>query len=306
MTKTLFSNELFDLQTRITRIISFVVAGCYVTCALFLRFFLDSDAGLFYYLLVFAGVLLANIFVYEIHKKLFITYGVFIILTYSLLMIILLYTGGIESPAVFILGTLPIGAFITSRKQGKIWGGIALVSIIVLYRSESWNIPVTNILPADFRLHFGFICAVFVLFLTTVLSYLIKDSSYVLNKLYASVSKDLEGKNKRLENLAMLVNYSRSIMCVIDIETMCFEELNSYFKTDLGYELAELRGHPITDLFMKKELPEDIREKLKTTSVLRFSTALLTKKGEQKMFSFNATASNGKLYVSASEATNTF
>ena len=50
-----------------------------------------------------------------------------------------------QSPAVFILCTLPIGAFNTSRKQGKIWVGIALVSFIVLYYSEFFGIPASKV-----------------------------------------------------------------------------------------------------------------------------------------------------------------
>jgi len=120
-------------------------------------------------------------------------------------------TNGLYSPVVFCLIILPVAAFITSRKQGKYWLIISLLTVVILYILEQFKFPFANIISKEYYLHFQLTITLMVLFISSVLSLLLNRSSF-----YVYQAKELvEEKNKIIEkqsqHITSSINYAKLI-----------------------------------------------------------------------------------------------
>jgi hypothetical protein len=294
MTKPVFQ-DLVDQQISVLRVISTIIV-------VFMSALLITLYTVWGIKLTLPGIIIPyivgvflNIISLPLHKKAFITYLVLIGITFIELIALSLVTGGILSPIVLIIVTLPGFAFYTSRKQGRIWFAICLLATVFLYRADYFSVTVSNIIPDNFRTLLYFIFFLFVLFLTSVYLLLVKQDVSKAHKAISNAAKDLEEKNKRMENLIMLVNYSTELMCVIDRNTLVFDEVNPVFKISLGYELAQLRGEPAKKILKDELLP--MLAAVKDGEEARYESPVLCRNGEQKMISWQSIAKNGKLYT---------
>ncbi|MGP8215595.1 MAG: hypothetical protein ACLQQ4_08540 [Bacteroidia bacterium] len=294
MTKPVFQ-KLIDQQIAVLRIISYIIVVFMSLLLITLYSFFGIKHTLPSIILPYTAIVLLNILLLRIHKWAFFTYLVLISFTFITIFALILVTGGILSPLVFVIITLPWFAFYTSRKQGKLWFVICFVAVIFLYYADNFGIPVRNVISDTYHPLLLVILILFVLFLTSVYLLMVKQDVSNAHKSFSNAVKDLEEKNKRMENLVMLVNYSAELMCVIDIGTMVFDEVNPVFKNLLGYELLHLRGEPAGKILKDNILPE--LAALKEGKELAFNSPVLCKNGEEKMINWIAIAKNGKLYT---------
>ncbi|HSY76256.1 MAG TPA: hypothetical protein VK890_05330 [Bacteroidia bacterium] len=287
--------KLVDQQIAVLRIISYIIVGFISLLFVMVYTAFGIKQTLPIIMLPYDAAVLINILLLFVHKKAYLTYIILISFTFAELMALILVSGGIYSPIVLILITLSWFAFYTSRKQGKLWFVICFVSIIAIYNAAYFNIPVSNIVPEKYRTLFLFIIILFVLFLTSVYLLMVKQDVSNAHKSFSHAKKDIEEKNKRMENLVMLVNYSVELMCVIDINNMVFDEVNPEFKISLGYELSQLRGESVKKLLKDSIIP--ILAAVKEGEKISFDTPILCRSGPEKMVSWLAIAQNGKLYT---------
>lgn len=296
--------QLLKQQTVVLKGISYTVAVCFAIFAFIIYKALGEESYMPYLFSAYVAGLLLNLLALKLHHKAMLAYQVMIYISFIMTILFILYTGGIESPAVFILCTLPIGAFNTSRKQGKIWVGIALVSFVVLYFAEYFGIPVKNVIPEDYRHLFHFAMILFIFSLITVFSIIFKYSSYNLYRAHNLASEQLEEKKKRLDHLINLVNHTPVLMCVIDLSSLTFLEVNPYFKQELRYELVEVRGRKITDIIREESLPPELKKGgiiAKDDQRISFECVVMYKTGVEKPYHWSAIAKRGKLYANARE-----
>lgn len=297
-------NQLLKQQTVVLKGISYTVAVCFAIFTVFIYKALGEDSYMPYLFFLYVAGILLNLAGMKYHHKAMLAYKVMIYISYAMTIVFILYTGGFESPAVFILCTLPVGAFNTSRKQGKIWVAIALASFVILYFSQALGIPVKNVIPEEQRQLFLMAMVLFVFALITVFSVIFKYSSYNLYRAHMVASGQLDEKKKRLDHLVNLVNHTPVLMCVIDLNSLTFVEVNPYFKQELRYELVEVRGRKISDIVREETLPEKLKmqgNSLKDGQMISFECMVLYKTGIEKLFQWNAIAKRGKLYANARE-----
>lgn len=304
-TKPVFQ-ELLDAQTDVTRIMSYSAAAVCTVIMLIIWFIFGEKNYTPQMLGIFVALALANILIFRLHGNLFVAYLVLITLSYMLITGMAVVTGGIQSPFIFLFLALPMGAFITSRKQGKIWVAVTVVTILVIYNAREFGITILNPVPS--RHWEFFIAAVFFLALsiTVTLSMVLKRSSYKLHTFYEQASAELEKKSRRLENLSTLLNYSTDLLCIVNLQSLIVEDLNPTFKFALGYELSEVREKKLTDLIIwydchcEKNLEETLRN-MKEDQMINFNSKVHCKDGTQKSFRWMGLARKGKLHASARE-----
>lgn len=296
--------HLLKQQTVVLKGISYTVAACFALFSIFIYKALGEGSYMPYLFFAYVAGLLLNLLALKYHHKAMFAYQMMIYISYAMTVIFILYTGGIASPAVFILCTLPIGAFNTSRKQGKIWVVIAFISFMVLYYSENLGIPVKNVIPEQHRELFYLAMILFIFSLITVFSIIFKYSSYNLYRAHNLASEQLDEKKKRLDNLINLVNHTPVLMCVIDLNSLSFIEVNPYFKQELRYELIEVRGRRISDIIREETLPPELKSggaMLKEDQRISFECTVLYKTGIEKKYQWNAIVKRRKLYANARE-----
>jgi len=304
MAKPVFK-ELLDRQTAVTKIAGYLIAGFFGTVLAIIYSVFDVKGPLIIISAIFIIGIFANMVLFYLHKKIYLTYQILIVLSYLEIVVLICFTGGIDSPAVFILTIFPVAAFSTSQKQGTLWSIVALLTILILFKAGPLGIPVGKSLYGENLSLFSLAAVLFVLALTVVISFLVNRSTFAVHRAFDRDSKELAEKRKRLENLTTLLNYSTDLMCIIDLQTLIIEDLNPIFKVVLGYELSEVRGKEISR-FIKKDkstisLDSDLRS-LKEDQVIEFDGKMICKDGAEKSFSWIGIAKNGKLHASARES----
>ncbi len=296
MTKAVFQ-DLVDQQIAVMKTVSYIVIACMslIMAILYWGFGIQNILPLI--ILPFIIGLFLNILLLPLHKKAYFTYIILIGFSFLEVISIILVTGGIFSPLVFILVTLPGFAFYTSRKQGKIWFVICLLAILFVYNVNYFGIPPINIFSEKHHGIFLLFIVIFATILNSAYLLLVKQDVSKAHRSFSAANKALEEKSKRMENLIMLVNYSTELMCVIDIKTLTFDEVNPMFKLLLGYELSALRGESIKSLLKDEVLP--LITTVTDDQVISFDGTVLCRNGDEKFCNWSAIAKNGKLFAYA-------
>lgn len=124
----------------------------------------------------------------------------------------------------------------------------------------------------------------------------------VLLKLHLQRKKLIEN-NIALEKFALLINKSADVICILNPETLKFEEVNEAVNTLLGYSLQEVKGTSL--LFY---LPEEYRQKVQrlsrqTAESICFETPIYNKKRGIKWFQWNIVNKNGLWFANARDIT---
>lgn len=192
--KGYINQELYEKQISITRTASYVVAALVALMIFVCYFILDVKEYLHVVLSPIVFLIVLNTWLFRFHKNLFYTFLVLYFLSLFGIISIASITGGIDSPFMYILIILPIGAFITSKKQGRYWVIISIVCLLVLY-IMSITVDLPNIINYDHRHEFALILNVFTVIVVSLLALLLTKSSY-----NAFRSKDeIQQKNKIIE-----------------------------------------------------------------------------------------------------------
>lgn len=124
----------------------------------------------------------------------------------------------------------------------------------------------------------------------------------VLLKLHLQ-KKELLEKNLALEKYALLIDNSADIICILNPETLRFEEVNNAVYASLGYTKQEVK-----DTSLLLYLTEEYRHTLKkacqeTREKFSFETQLFTKKRSIKWFHWNIVHKNGLWFANARDIT---
>ena len=224
--------DLLDRQIRVTNMVGYSIVLFFAIIYLISRFALNLEHPLVNITLGFTIASLANLLLYKVHKKIYLTYQFIIIMTFLVILILTWYTGGLRSPAIFILVVIPVAAFSTSKKQGAGWSVVVFVTAILMMLSES-SLP-ESIISSENEVRFTSIVIFFTFGVIVLISYLVNESAFSTHRKLDRDRTQLEEKSVRLENLTTLLNYSNDLMCIIEQDTLSINDLNPVFKLHLG------------------------------------------------------------------------
>lgn len=129
-------------------------------------FFLKMDGVIPYTFLAYAFVNLLNTLLYAKHKNLILTYNLTSILSMNGAVIITIYSGGIESPFIFVLAIIVFAGYVTTKVFGQLYLilNLAVLTILFLYDKGEFNL-VENTVPEQYRDWFAYLSAVFAVYL---------------------------------------------------------------------------------------------------------------------------------------------
>tara|TARA_R110002012_G_scaffold49676_6_gene128420 strand:+ start:5984 stop:7204 length:1221 start_codon:yes stop_codon:yes gene_type:complete len=129
-------------------------------------FFLDIKGVIPYTFLGYAFINLLNTLLYKQHEKLVFTYNSTSILSMLGAIIITLYSGGIESPFVFVLAIIVFAGYVTTKVFGQLYLilNLAVLTLLFLYDIGDFKIS-ENTVPAESRHWFAYLSAMFAVYL---------------------------------------------------------------------------------------------------------------------------------------------
>lgn len=119
------------------------------------------------YVFVAFGLLnLANTLLYRLHGNLILTYNLISILGLASALVVTLFTGGINSPFIFVLAIVVFAGYITTRRYGKIYLYISSLLIVLIYLQGISGFSLTrNVVPAESQNLFSFLSVLFSVYL---------------------------------------------------------------------------------------------------------------------------------------------
>ena len=119
-----------------------------------------------YVFLIFGILNLLNTFLYKYHKNLTLTYNIVSIMTLAGASVITLYSGGINSPFIFVLALIVVAGYVTTKSYGTIYLNLNLLIIVLIYSQSVADFSfVTNVVPENSRNLFALLSVLFSVYL---------------------------------------------------------------------------------------------------------------------------------------------
>ncbi|MBO0341642.1 MAG: sensor histidine kinase [Bacteroidota bacterium] len=129
-------------------------------------FFLDIKGVITYTFIGYAILNLLNTLLYQKHHKLTLTYNLTSILSMIGAIIITIYSGGIESPFIFVLAIIVFAGYVTTKVFGQLYLiiNLAILTLLFLYDTGDFSIS-ENTVPLESRNWFAYLSVVFAVYL---------------------------------------------------------------------------------------------------------------------------------------------
>ncbi|MBR9853013.1 MAG: sensor histidine kinase [Algicola sp.] len=129
-------------------------------------FFLNIEGTITYTFLGYAIVNLTNTLLYQQHKNLVLTYNLTSILSMIGAIIITMYSGGIQSPFIFVLAIIVFAGYVTTKVFGQLYLilNLAVLTLLFLYDTGDFRIS-ENTVPLESKSWFAYLSAVFAVYL---------------------------------------------------------------------------------------------------------------------------------------------
>jgi len=137
-----------------------------VILGLICLFLLDIKGIIPYTFFGFAVLNLLNTFLFRKHENLTVTYNITSILAMVGATLITLFSGGIQSPFIFVLAIVVFAGYVTTKIYGQVYLiiNLAVVAIIFLYDFSDFKIS-GNTIPLESRSWFSFLSVIFAVYL---------------------------------------------------------------------------------------------------------------------------------------------
>lgn len=129
-------------------------------------FILDITEVIPFVLLGFGVLNLMNTILYYYHKNLTLTYNIVSIMTLAGASIITLYSGGINSPFIFVLALIVVAGYVTTKAYGSLYLNLNLLIIVLIYSQSISDFSfATNVIPEQSRNIFALLSVLFSVYL---------------------------------------------------------------------------------------------------------------------------------------------
>ena len=116
--------------------------------------------------IVFGTINLVNTLLYHKHKLLTLTYNITSIMALASSVIITIYSGGINSPFIFVLALVVFAGYISTKEYGRIYLNLNLLIIILIYSQSIAEFNFTeNVVPAESKNIFALFSILFSVYL---------------------------------------------------------------------------------------------------------------------------------------------
>lgn len=144
--------ERLQDKTELFLKVSYIASACCIVFALLSFFLLKITQVIPYVLGAFAVLNLTNLLVFRSHQNLTLTYHISSVMGLAGSVLIVLYSGGINSPFIFILAVLVFSGYVTTRIFGRIYLALSLFILVLIYSQsvESFS-RFGNVVPENAR-----------------------------------------------------------------------------------------------------------------------------------------------------------
>jgi len=159
-------NDRLKNKARLVLRVNYFTSVFSLILACICLFILDITRVIPFVFLGFGTLNLINTILYYYHKNLMLTYNIVSIMTLAGASIITLYSGGINSPFIFVLALIVVAGYVTTKAYGSLYLNLNLLIIVLIYsQSISEFSFVTDVVPEHSKDMFALLCVLFSVYL---------------------------------------------------------------------------------------------------------------------------------------------
>ncbi|RNC89555.1 MAG: sensor histidine kinase [Allomuricauda sp.] len=153
-------------KTQLVLKVNYFASLCSLLFGLICYFFLDIKGIIPYTFWGFALLNLINTFLLKSHQRLIHTYNITSILAMVSALIITLFSGGIQSPFIYVLGIVVFAGYVTTRVYGRIYLiiNLVVVGLIFMHDLSDFNLAKDTV-PTESKNWFAFLSILLAVYL---------------------------------------------------------------------------------------------------------------------------------------------
>ena len=205
----------------------------------------------------FGTINLINSFAYKSHKNLTLTYNITSILALVSATIITLYSGGINSPFIFVLALIVFTGYVTTKSYGKTYLYINMLIICILYIESlpAYDIA-QNVVPETSRNLFSFLSILFSVYLLGgVLGKNLLKAHHNLYKSRNEIEKRIKEKETLLREVHHRVkNNLQTVSSLLSLQSRSMDDkkMKNIIKSSQNRVISMAMVHEM--LYMREDL----------------------------------------------------
>lgn len=185
--------------------VNYIASILCLAFALICRFPLQITHVIPYVFLGYGTLNVLNLIAFRKHKKLALTYGISLVLSLIASFVVVLYSGGINSPFIFVLGLIVFASYVTTREHGQLYLNLILFLVVLIYSQQFPDFRITeNAVPESSRDIFALLSIFFSFFLLG--NVFGRNLLHTHNRLYRS-KKALQQQMKEREFLLKEIHH---------------------------------------------------------------------------------------------------
>lgn len=192
----------FGRTTNLTLSVLYTLSISTFLFSLFCYFQLEIRGVVFKTLLLFSFANTINFILYYSHKNIIYTYVIASLLGYFTLILICLYSDGINSPAISFLVLLIFFGYLINNRYGNMWLVIVLITVLAFYIISATNYQLTNEINTQNIAEFNLIFLLFlILLLGGVFGRMLNKTNEKVRKAKLEIIKKNEEKSVMLKEI---------------------------------------------------------------------------------------------------------
>jgi two-component sensor histidine kinase len=205
----------------------------------------------------FGLVNLLNTVLYRSHRNLILTYNFISVVGLASAMVITLYTGGINSPFIFVLAIVVFAGYISTRRYGKFYLYTSIFLVIFIYLQELLPFGIDkNVVPESAQSLFSFLSIIFSVYLLGgVLGRNLLKAHHILYKTKMELMEQINEKETLLKEVHHRVkNNLQTVSSLLSLQARSIEndEMKSLIKSSQNRVISMAMVHEM--LYMRDDI----------------------------------------------------
>jgi two-component sensor histidine kinase len=244
-------------KTRLTLRVSYFASFFSLFFGLVCIYYLGITKVVPYIFFAFGSINLINTLLFKSHNNLTLTYNVISILGLASAIVITLFTGGINSPFIFVLAIVVFAGYATTRRYGRIYLYISILIIILIYLQGITTFSFTqNIVPSGSQRFFSFLSVIFSVYLLGgVLGKNLLKAHHDLYKSKMQVEQQIKEKETLLKEVHHRVkNNLQTVSSLLSLQSRSIEDdtVKNLIKSSQNRVISMAMVHEM--LYMRDDL----------------------------------------------------
>ena len=166
MKKTRKPEERLRDKARLVLKVNYYTSICLLAFGALCYFALDIKEVIPFIFVAFGILNLVNTVLYRFHNNLILTYNIVSIMTLAGATAVTLYSGGINSPFIFVLALIVVAGYVTTKAYGTIYLNLNLLIILLIYSQSITDFSfVSNVVPEQSKNLFALLSILFSVYL---------------------------------------------------------------------------------------------------------------------------------------------